>query len=102
MLYWFKLEGLTYAMWSFDQNRELLAATGFEAVAVDDATDWYRAEAHSEHERLKGELFPRMVELLGSDEAAHFVENWRAMTVVIDNGEMKQGYFRGRRPRRAV
>jgi hypothetical protein len=39
-----------------------------------------------------------MVELLGQQDADHFVEDWRAMVVVIDSGEMRQGYCRGRRP----
>jgi hypothetical protein len=38
-----------------------------------------------------------MVELLGQSDADHFVEDWRAMVVVIDKGEMRQGYSRGRR-----
>ena len=47
---------------------------------------------------VKGELYPRMVELIGQSDADHFVEDWRAMVVVIDKGEMRQGYCRGRRP----
>jgi len=39
-----------------------------------------------------------MVELLGQKDADHFVENWRAMLVVCEKGEMRQGYCRGRRP----
>lgn len=49
-------------------------------------------------ELIRGELYPRMVELLGQESADHFVENWRAMVVVCDKGEMRQGYCRGRRP----
>ncbi len=49
-------------------------------------------------ELIKGDLYPRMVELLGQADADHFVENWRAMVVVTDKGEMRQGYYRGRRP----
>ena len=47
---------------------------------------------------MRGELYPRMVELIGQQDADHFVENWRAMVVVIDKDEMRQGYLRGRRP----
>ena len=47
---------------------------------------------------MQGPLYPRMLELLGANDAEHFVENWRAMLVVIESGEMRQGYFRGRRP----
>ena len=74
---------------------------GFVDVVAEDATRWYRDEARREYELVRGELFPRMVELLGEDDADHFVENWRALVVVIDKGEMRQGYCRGRRPGQA-
>jgi hypothetical protein len=47
---------------------------------------------------IKGDLYPRMVELLGRDSADHFVEDWRSMVVVCESGEMRQGYCRGRKP----
>ena len=98
MHYWFKMEGLTYAMETLESYEKLMNATGFVNVEVDDATDWYRAEARREYELMRGDLYPRMVELLGQQEADRFVEDWRAMVVVIDNGEMQQGYIRGQRP----
>jgi hypothetical protein len=35
---------------------------------------------------------------MGREQAEHFVENWRAMLVVCEKGEMRQGYTRGRKP----
>jgi phosphoethanolamine N-methyltransferase len=98
MKHWFEMEGLTYAMATLEQYRQLLIDAGFTDVAVDDASDWYRAEARREYGLMKGDLYPRMVELIGREEADHFVEDWRAMVVVIDSGEMRQAYVRGRRP----
>ncbi len=98
MRYWFKLEGLTYAMLTIDEFRDLLVRSDFVDVDAEDATDWYRRTARNEYERLSNELYPTMVGLLGRSEADHFVEDWRAMVVVIDNGEMRQGYCRGRVP----
>jgi hypothetical protein len=57
-----------------------------------------KKQAHRELELVSGELYPRMVELLGQQSADHLVENWRAMVVVCDSGEMRQGYCRGRKP----
>jgi hypothetical protein len=39
-----------------------------------------------------------MVDSLGQADASHFIENWRAMVVVTNKGEMQQGYCRERRP----
>jgi hypothetical protein len=35
-----------------------------------------------------------MADLLGTAKQAHFVENWRAMTVVLDRGELRPARFR--------
>jgi len=98
MLYWFELEGLTYGLETLNDYRRLVAAAGFVNVVTQDATAWYRAEARREYELMAGDLYPRMVELIGQADADHFVENWRQMVVVIDKGEMLQGYCRGQRP----
>ncbi len=98
MLYWFEIEELTFALETFDDYKSHLVNCGFVGVEIEDASDWYRRQARREYELIRGELFPRMVELLGQDSADHFVEDWRAMTVVCENGEMRQGYCRGRRP----
>ena len=98
MLYWFKVEGLTYALETLASYAQQLENVGFVDVASEDASQWYRKEARREYDLIKGELYPRMVELLGQSDADHFVENWRAGVIVVDKGEMRQGYSRGRRP----
>ena len=97
MRYWFKLEELTYEMETLEQFGRHFENAGFVEVVTTDASDWYRKEARREYELIKGSLYDKLVELLGSDVAEHFVEDWRAMTVVCDSGEMRQGYCRGRR-----
>lgn len=98
MKYWIELEGLTYDFRTLAEFGELLRDAGFGDVETIDATVWYRAEAHRELERLRGELYGRMQTIIGKEASEHFIEDWRAMTVVIDAGEMRQGYCRARRP----
>lgn len=98
MLYWIKLEELTYDFKTLEEYGELLISAGFAGVELTDATAWYREEARREYELIRGDLYPRMVELIGQQDADHFVEDWRAMVVVIDSGEMRQCYCRGQRP----
>ena len=69
--------------------------SGFKDVVMTNASQWYRAEAQREYELIKGKLYGRMVELLGKADADHFVDNWRALAVVCDSGELQQGYCRG-------
>jgi ubiquinone/menaquinone biosynthesis C-methylase UbiE len=98
MHYWIKVEELTYDFRTLSDYSQLLVSSGFSDVDVSDVSDWYRAEARREYELISGDLYPSMVELLGQHDADHFVEDWRAMVIVIDSGEMRQGYCRGRRP----
>lgn len=98
MRYWFEMEGLTYAMLTLEEQAALLREAGFVEIAAEDATGWYRREARREYDLLRGELKPAMIELIGADDAQHFIENWRAMVVVIENGEMRQAYCRGQKP----
>lgn len=95
---WIELEELTYDFKTLEEYDGLLSVAGFSEVEVTDASDWYRAEARREYELIRGDLYPKMVDLLGQHDADHFVEDWRAMVVVIESGEMRQGYCRGRCP----
>lgn len=98
MEYFFELEGLTYHMETLENAGRMIADAGFEAVELEDITDEYREQAHHEYDQMRGPWLPRMRELLGEDKAMHFVENWRALTVVLDRGELRPGRLRARRP----
>lgn len=98
MLYWFEMEGLTYELETLDDYRQHFLDCGYIDIEIEDASVWYRKQANREFDMVRGDLFPRMVELLGQESADHFVENWRAMVIVCNKGEMRQGYCRGRKP----
>ncbi len=98
MRYWFKMEGLTYALETPERHAEILQEAGFTGIEIKDRSDWYRRQAQDECGQMKSELYPRMVDLMGQNDADHFVENWRAMVVVCQKGEMLQVYCRGRKP----
>jgi len=98
MHYWFKLEGLTYAMETPERHDEILREAGFVDVSVEERSGWYHKKVREEYDRLRGELYPRAVELIGKQHADHRVENWRAMVVICDKGELRQAYTRGRKP----
>ncbi len=54
--------------------------------------------AHREHDAMRGPLKQRMIDVLGAEKQAHFVENWRALTVVLDRGELRPARFRAVKP----
>ena len=47
---------------------------------------------------MQGPLKARMIELLGKEQQEHFLEDWRAMVVVLDKGELRPGFYRARKP----
>ena len=98
MRYWFKMERLTYALKTFAEYESMLRDAGFTEIQLTDRSDWYRRKVQDEYEEIRTELYPRMVERLGKEEADHFVENWRAMKVVCVKGDVCQGYYRARKP----
>ncbi len=98
MRYWFKMEGLTYAMETLERHGEILREAGFEDISLEDDQEAYRNLCHREYEQIKGPLKPRMIELLGREQQEHFLENWRAMVVVLDRGELRPGFYRARKP----
>ena len=98
LCYFFEMEGLTYALDTPASYAELLQAAGFTDVHVEDDTDWYRRQSREEYESMLGDLYPRMVELLGHEDADHFVEDWRSMVVVFEKGDLTQTLCRSRKP----
>jgi len=97
MRYWFKMEGLTYSMQTSKHQDATLREVGFTDVRVVDGSDWYRKEVMAEYERMQTRDYPRLATLIGTLAADHAVENWRAMTVVCEKGEMLQVYSYARR-----
>ena len=47
---------------------------------------------------LRSEFHAELVQLVGTQEVEHTIENWRATVVVCEKGEMLQVYSRARRP----
>ena len=98
MRYWFKMERLTYAMKTFAEYEAMLQENGFIDIELNDRSKWYRQRVQKEYEQIKSDLYPQMLDVLGKQEADHFVENWRSMVVVCVNEDVSQGYYRGRKP----
>ncbi len=98
MRYWFKLEGLTYAMETLEAHGRILQEAGFADIELEDDQQAYRDLCHREYDEMRGPLKARMIELLGREKQEHFLANWRAMVVVLDKGELRPGFYRSRKP----
>lgn len=96
--YFFRIDGLTYALETPERYAMLLKGAGFHDIRVEDDTGWYRRQSREEYEAMRGTLYPRMVELLGRADADHFIEDWRSMVVVFERGHLTQTVCRSLKP----
>jgi phosphoethanolamine N-methyltransferase len=98
MEYFFKLEGLTYHLVTLAEYGQFLHDAGFVDIRLEDITERYRSEAHEELARMKGELAGMLLAEMGVEGNAHFLENWRSLTVVLDKGELRPARISARKP----
>jgi SAM-dependent methyltransferase len=98
MDYFFEMEGLTYHLVTLAEYGTLLHEAGFIDIRLEDITERYRAEAHDELARMQGELAKMMLAELGAEANAHFIEDWRALTVVLDKGELRPAHIWATKP----
>jgi SAM-dependent methyltransferase len=98
MLEFFRLEGIAYNMANMTETTAALACAGFVEVEVRDRNEWYRDLARRELAALEGELRSLVMERVGTQRAAHFVDNWRQMVVVLERGELRPAHIKARKP----
>jgi phosphoethanolamine N-methyltransferase len=98
MAYYLDAEGLGFGMASATRYRTAMAAAGFRDIRMVDRNEWYRPLAHREHDALAGPLYETLVARVGKDFVDHEIEVWRALTVVVDSGELRPAHLRARKP----
>jgi phosphoethanolamine N-methyltransferase len=97
MLYFFKMEGLTYNLVTLAEYGEIVHGAGFTDVALKDIAELYRADARQELARMKGPLHDLLTRELG-EARDFFIEDWRSLTVVLDKGELRPARMRAVKP----
>ena len=96
---WMQVAGFHLYPARLEGHIESLYDIGFEEVSGEDSTDWYIREANDELERLQGPLFDRAAALTSPEIRDHFLDEWQCMNSALATGDIRQGYFRGRKPK---
>jgi phosphoethanolamine N-methyltransferase len=95
---WMKAAGLHLFPDSPGNYAQWMSEAGFEDVNHFDASNWYQKRAAEELEELTGPLFNRAAEVSSEEIRDSIINEWRTMNLVLQSGELKSGYFRGRKP----
>jgi phosphoethanolamine N-methyltransferase len=98
MAYYLEAEGLGFGMASPSRYRAAMERAGFQDIRMTDRNDWYRPLARREHDALAGPLYETLAARVGKDFVDHEIEVWRALTVVVDSGELRPGHLRAVKP----
>ena len=96
---WSQAGGFHLYPTNLEEHVETLRAIGFEEVSGEDSTDWYVRKAADELERIRGPLFDEAASLTSPEIRDHFLNEWICMNSALATGDVKQGYFRGRKPK---
>ncbi len=88
----------TYKMDTLSDAAAYVSDAGFVDIELDDRNEWFRSLAHDEYERLKGPLYPIYVQKFGEEQAKSSVENARIRALLADQGQLRPGHIRGRKP----
>ncbi len=93
------MEGLTYNLVTLAEYGELVHGAGFGDVTLQDITAQNATDAREELARMKGPLYGVLTKELGDEARDFFIEDWRSLTVVLDQGELRPARMRARKPR---
>jgi phosphoethanolamine N-methyltransferase len=98
MAYYLECEGLGFGIASPARYEKALARAGFRDIRMVDRNAWYKPLARREYEALAGPLYETLVARVGKDFVDHEIEVWRALTVVVDSGELRPGLMWATKP----
>ena len=95
---WLDAVGLTFTLESIETSAALVAECGFVDVEWRDRNAWYAEAMADEIATLSGENYPRLVERVGAEAAAQRLESSTKKKAVVDDGELRPGHLRARKP----
>ncbi len=95
---WLRTADLVAYPETLDMYTRQMREAGFDNIESSDASSWYLERAREEYSQMTGPLYEKMAQLDSAESRDKFIEEWRAMLVVLESGELKSGYFRGQKP----
>ena len=86
-------EGLDMFMCSLNKYENLLNDTGFTKIKIRDRNEWYLERAKKEILEIRGPLYEKVVDAIGTEEAEGAIQIWEKLIGVLEIGEHRPGHF---------
>ena len=95
---WYDVLGLTFEMATIGATVEMLKKIGFTDLDHTDRNGWYAQNIKEELASIEGDNYPKLVEQLGEEAAAQRLKSSSLKKQVVDQGLLRPGHIRGRKP----
>ena len=92
-------EYVTFNIATLDSTVSVLGDVGFTHVASVDRNEWYKRYTRKELARVSGLLRKDFVARFGEQETQDWIEGIRKRMEVVDQGHLRPGHVRGRKPK---
>jgi len=93
---------LKFALAPLGAAHDALFAAGFVEVATRDRHDWFTIQTRRELDWMRGEGYARLLEVLGEAQTKIWIDRSELRVAVAEQGQLRPGHIRGRRPAQSV
>jgi phosphoethanolamine N-methyltransferase len=93
-----ELGHLDFTMATAPETEATMTAAGFEAVSTRDRNDWYAELSCTELDQVEGPLRDQLIEAVGEEIYAHWVQVRRALAGAVAVGALRPTHLRGYKP----
>jgi phosphoethanolamine N-methyltransferase len=95
---WVESTGLSFAMTPIQNDVSLLGDLGFSDTAILDRNEWFAGFSRNLVDQMGGPGYSYMVATLGQEDADDWLARAKARTVISEQGQLRPGHIRGRKP----
>jgi SAM-dependent methyltransferase len=90
--------GHDFTMWSLVETGDIVSATGFVDVELEDRNEWYLAQARRELDQLTGSLRAAFADRFGEEATVNEIDFWTLLVTSLEQGDLRPGHVRARKP----
>lgn len=95
---WLEATGLSFAFAPIADAAAVVEGAGFADVETEDRNAWFAASARRDVEKLEAGLHDDLAGVIGREKADEWIDRCRRRLVVAEQGQLRPGHIRARKP----